>query len=244
MQEGCAAGWRGALAVLAALWQRSISGRGQAIALAQYENLVSLLGAVALEAVNTQRVPAPIDNTSQEVPSAPHGVFRCADDVRDGHPYPRWCAIAVLDDIHWPALGAALGNPPWSRDPRLQTAAGRLALGRYVDGLVAAWTRPLPALAVAERLAAGGVPAALVADAADLCDRDPQLAARRFWVRLPLPEGGGMVVDGLPFVRSATPAAIPRPASLPGEHTTAILRSLAGASDADLAALRAAGTID
>lgn len=122
-----AAGWRGALAVLAALWHRSHTGRGQAIDLSQYENLVDLLGTPALAAVNTGRNPDLIDNRSQEVPCAPHGVFRCADETRGRQPIPRWCAIAVLDDTHWQGLQAATGNRLWTRNPRLRTVSGRLA---------------------------------------------------------------------------------------------------------------------
>lgn len=96
----------------AALWHRTVSGNGQAMDLPQFENLVDLFGAAGLAAVNASPAPQPIDNRSQEVPSAPHGVFLCADQVRDGERGERWCAIAVLDDAHWRALRTATGDPP------------------------------------------------------------------------------------------------------------------------------------
>jgi len=237
-----AAGWRGALAVGAALWHRTVSGNGQAIDLSQYENLVDLLGAAGLGAVNASPIPRPIDNRSQEMPSAPHGVFLCADEVRDGQRGERWCAIAVLQDAHWHALRTAIGDPPWARARRLQTAPGRRASAAALHRHVAAWTRPRSAATVVATLADAGVPAALVADPADVC-QDPQLAFRGFWTRVATPDGGSVVVDGLPFRLAATPGAVRGPAPRPGEDTDAVLRSLAGATDCELARLRASRTI-
>jgi crotonobetainyl-CoA:carnitine CoA-transferase CaiB-like acyl-CoA transferase len=93
------------------------------------------------------------------------------------------------------------------------------------------------------RLQAAGVAAGVVADAEDLCVRDPQLAARGHVVDLATPEGRTVRIDGPPFILSETPAAVRGPGPLLGEHTDAVLAEILGCSPDELRALRADGII-
>src|SRR5262245_30936989 len=98
-----------------------------------------------------------------------------------------------------------------------------------------------------ERLQAAGVAAGRVADALDLCARDPQLAARGHFVDVPTPEGTPdrptVRLDGPGFLLSDTPAAVRGPGPLLGEHTDAVLAGLLGLSRDEIAALREAGAV-
>ncbi|HLK09986.1 MAG TPA: CoA transferase [Candidatus Binatia bacterium] len=230
-----AAGNLAALAVLAALWQRRRTGRGQCVDLSQLEVVASLVGPELL-ARAAGGASAPTGNASQEGPAAPHGVYPCAGD-------DRWLAITVFDDAEWRRFAAALGNPPWTRDPRFATCADRVAHAAEIDRHVAAWTRTQDADAAMALLQHAGVAAGRVADARDLCARDPQLAARGHFVDVPTPEGGSVRLDGPPFLLSDTPAAVAGPGPLLGEHTDQVLRDLLGMDDAERAALRAEGVI-
>jgi crotonobetainyl-CoA:carnitine CoA-transferase CaiB-like acyl-CoA transferase len=148
-------------------------------------------------------------------------------------------AVTVFDDAEWSGLVRALGTPAWTRDPALATAAGRAAHATAIDAHVAAWIASRPAEAVVETLQAAGVPAGLVADAADLCARDPQLAARGHFVDVPTPEGRTVRIDGPPYRLSATPARVAGPGPLLGEHTDEVLSRVLGLDDAEIARLRA-----
>ncbi len=100
-------------------------------------------------------------------------------------------------------------------------------------------TRRTTSLAVLER---HSVPSGLIHAAPDLAT-DPHFAAREMVLRLaagfdrPVPMAG--VVPKL----SRTPGAVRSVGPALGEHTDVVLRDLAGLTDADLRALRAANVI-
>jgi crotonobetainyl-CoA:carnitine CoA-transferase CaiB-like acyl-CoA transferase len=231
-----AGGNLGALATLAALHHRRRTGRGQLVDLSQLEAVASLLGPL-LVARSLDGAPSlPAGNGWQEEPGAPHGVYPAAGD-------DRWVAIAVFDDDDWARFATALGRPAWTADPGLATRAGRLARAGELDRRVADWTRTRAADETVAALQAAGVAAGRVADARDLCDGDPQLAARGHFVRVPTPEGRTVTIDGPPYRLSETPAAVSGPGPLLGEHTDAVLRDLLDLDPGEIAALRAARVV-
>jgi crotonobetainyl-CoA:carnitine CoA-transferase CaiB-like acyl-CoA transferase len=227
-----AGGNLGALATLAALWHRARTGRGQEVDLAQQEAVASLLGPILLERALDGAVSAPAGNASPEGPAAPHGVYPCAGD-------DRWLALTVFTDAQWAAAARILD----AGDARFATAAGRLAHAGALDALVATWTRTQDADAAMHRLQAAGVPAGRVADARDLCARDPQLAARGHFVDVPTPEGRTVRIDGPPYLLSDTPARVSGPGPLLGEHTDEVLRDVLGLGGDERRALRDAGVL-
>ncbi len=231
-----AAGHLGALATLVALWHRRRTGEGLLVDLAQQEAVASLLGPLLLDCAVHARPWAPVGNASQEEPGAPHGVYPCAGD-------DRWVAVAVFGDDDWRRFAAAVGDPPWTGDPRFATRDGRLAHAAALDEHVADWTRARDAGAVMAALQAAGVAAGRVADAADLCAGDPQLAARGHFVGVPTPEGGTVRLDGPAVHLSDTPATVSGPGPLLGEHTDQVLSGVLGLGAGEIAALRAGGVI-
>jgi len=238
-----AAGYSGALAVLMALWHRRRTGQGQRIDLSQFENITALLGPCLVEALAHQDgstpCAAPVDNRSQEMPSAPHGVFRCTDEPGDGAAADRWCAVAIFGDDDWLRFRRALGSPEWTRDQRFATEAGRLRHAAELNAYVESWTRSRRAEDVMMHLQRAGIAAGVVANAADLCRRDPQLQARRYWIQLPTPDGEPVTLDGLPFTMSETPGRVEAPGPLLGEHTDEVLQGVLGLDNNTIAALRA-----
>jgi benzylsuccinate CoA-transferase BbsF subunit len=231
-----AGGHAAALAVLAALWQRRRTGRGQEIDLSQLEVVASLVGPLLLQRALDGGVSTPSGNASQEASGAPHGVYRCRGD-------DRWIAITILDDETWRRFAGVLGDPEWTRDRRFATTAGRVADAPTLDRLVGEWTRDRDADAAMALLQSAGVPAGRVADARDLCARDPQLAARGHFVDVPTPEGRTVRIDGPPYRLSETSAGVAGPGPLPGEHTDEVLGPILGLTAAELGALRAAAVI-
>jgi benzylsuccinate CoA-transferase BbsF subunit len=230
-----AGGNLGALAVLAALWHRRRTGRGQQIDLAQLEAVASLVGPTLLARATDGGTSAATGNASPEGPAAPHGVYRCAGD-------DRWLAVTVSTDEEWRRFADVVAEP-WTREARFASRADRVRHADALDRLVATWTLARDAGETMRRLQAAGIPAGLVADARDLCADDPQLAARGHFVDVPTPEGRTVRIDGPPFLLSETPAAVAGPGPLLGEHTDAVLASLLGLSPEACAELRAAGVV-
>jgi len=243
-----AGGLHAALAVLLALWHRARSGEGQFVDLSQFESLAALVG-VPLLSILAKGAPVETSgNRSLEAPAAPHGVYRCADRAPD-HPgarqrNDRWCAITVFGEDDWARFVAALGAPEWTRAPKFATLESRLRHPDELDAHVNSWTRTRSAEDAMQTLQAAGVAAGVVADAEDLCERDPQLRHRGYWVEVETPEGERVCLDGVPFLFDGVAAGPTAPGPLLGEHTDAILRRFLGLTEARIAALRAAGTIE
>src|SRR5207302_7827921 len=103
----------------------------------------------------------------------------------------------------------------WTRDARFATRAGRVRHAAELDRHVAEWTRGQQVEEAMALLQRAGVAAGLVANAEDLCARDPQLAARGHFVEVPAPEGRTVRIDGPPFVLSETPGRGERPGPAP-----------------------------
>ncbi len=239
MAGGCSA----ALAALIALWHRRQTGEGQFIDLSQFEALTALIGPALLEVLLEGTSTAPLGNRSAERPAAPHGVYRCRDLAGEGTARDRWCSLAVFDDGEWERFVEVLGRPEWTRDPRFATAAARLRHQDALDARVAEWTRTRTADELMQMLQAASLAAGIVANAEDLCVRDPQLRARGYWSTVPTPEGERATVDGVPVRLSRTPGFIERPGPLLGEHTDEVLREILDLKQSVIDRLRSDGVI-
>ncbi|WP_137178188.1 CaiB/BaiF CoA-transferase family protein [Roseomonas sp. AR75] len=219
-----------AIGLMAALEERAVTGRGQAVE-------VALLDAQL--ALNTYRVPqafgagATFDTPSPRRGGAgavPYGPFRCGDGA--------WLVIAVASNF-WPAFRAVMALP---EDPRFATLALRQANQAALDAQLEHLFLARSAAAWEEALVARGVPAGRVNDIADAFAQ-PQAEARGMRVALDAPGGRQVFVAGDP-IRFAGEAPLPQRAPVPkGADTDAVLGALPGYDAARIAALREAGAV-
>ena len=222
-----------AFAVLAALRHARRTGRGQLIDLAQTEATISVLGPSMLHRQLRGADPVPLGNGHDLY--APHGVYPCigAD---------RWIAVAVRTDDEFASLSAVL-----SLDPRLAESLGSVEARRQaaerLDQAIADRTKEMDARDLALRLQAAGVPAAPVQDAKAVVDDDPQLEARRHWVRLVHAEMGETIYNAPPFRFSRSDDEIRVPAPLIGEHTVEICTELLAMDRGEVERLIAEGVL-
>ena len=198
-------GYTGALAALLALWHRRRTGRGQFVDLSQFEAVVSVIGPALLDIAVNRREQTPPGYRSQELPAAPHGVYKCRPRGDDDD---RWIAIAVRSQAEWERFVGAIGSPQWAYDAKFRTLYLRMHNRDELDRNVSAWTAEQPAEDAMERLQRAGVPAGVVSNGADICERDRQLKTREFWGTLTLPDGRATHVTGIPMKMSATPGSI------------------------------------
>jgi len=237
------AGWMAALATLFAVWHRQQSGEGQHIDLSQLECLVALLGPQLRQAsLPPRRGATPATTTafdirSPEMPSAPHGIYGCADR-HEGKIAERWCAISVSNEAEWRRFVAALGAPPWAADDRFSTLADRLRNRADLDARVEGWTRRRSAEDIMTHLQKHGVSAAVVADAQDLCATGSHRQSRRAFASIATPDGSSARMDRSPIRLSRTPGEIASPAPFVGEHTDAVLMQFLGLRPTEIAVLR------
>jgi crotonobetainyl-CoA:carnitine CoA-transferase CaiB-like acyl-CoA transferase len=223
-------GLHGAYALLAALWERELTGSAVHIDLSQLETLMSFAGEAFLVASAEGVAPARHGNRSADF--APQGVYRCDGD-------DAWVAVTVQGDAEWAALLRLL------RDPRLAgledaDLGGRQAVHDDIDAALARWTRSRSPLVAAKELQAHGVAAAPCFTNRDLV-LDEHLAARDFIVSWDHPDVGVQQYPGFPIHFSWTPATI-GPAPALGADNRDVLQEL-GCTDEQIAALEAAGII-
>lgn len=208
------------VAVLAALRQRTQTGRGRHVELSQLEATVSLLAPSLVAAEPPARRGNRCDG------ACPSGVFRCGsgDD---------WCAVAARDDAEWRALCETLGAPGLADDGRFATDEARRAhedaLERELEALFARRERD----EVARALQAAGVPAYRVQSSVDVL-ADEHLEARGFWRRLDHPVMGRFTQAAAPFARRDGRTGPERAAPLLGEHTRELAHDLLGLGDAEI----------
>lgn len=221
-----------AFAVLTALRHVRQTGLGQEIVVPQITSTLSMFPEPVLAYANNKEImqPAGVDRFD----AAPRNVYPCAGE-------DRWCAISAHSDAEFAALCAIIGQPALADDIRFADIAARRANAAALDAEIAAWTKGLAPETVEEKLQQAGVPAARVADAADLI-ADQHLAAREFWQYLDHPVMGRTIYHGVPAHFSGFSTRYRTPAPLLGQHN-AELRALAGLCQEEVEALRAAGAL-
>jgi benzylsuccinate CoA-transferase BbsF subunit len=211
-----------ALAILMALLHRSRTGEGQYIEISQFESTVAVIGPAVMDYAVNGRVVQPTGNKVSY--ACPHGAYPCKGE-------DRWCVIAVFDPVQWRSLCEAMGRPELEADPRFATLVARKEHEAELDQIISDWTRARTREEVFWTLQRAGVPVGMVNDAADLLNRDVQLAAREHWVFLDHPEMGRCVYDAPPYRSERLNPRPLRPAPLVGQDNEYVFKQLLGLSD-------------
>jgi crotonobetainyl-CoA:carnitine CoA-transferase CaiB-like acyl-CoA transferase len=227
------AGLHAAFSLLCALDHRDRTGQGQLVEVPMIE---AALNASAEQLVEFDAHGRLLERRGNRGPTAaPQNVYGC----RDGG----WVALAVADDAQWRALCHVLGDPEWTTAPELDRADGRHARHDDLDRELAAWLAAQDPDDVVERLAAAGVPAAVVVSPPCVVD-NAQLRFRQFFEPMEHPVTGPNLYSGLPMRLSRGPAAWNRVCSPTlGQHNREVLAGELGLADDELDALAAASII-
>jgi crotonobetainyl-CoA:carnitine CoA-transferase CaiB-like acyl-CoA transferase len=153
----------------------------------------------------------------------------------------KYVCIVAGSDANFSRLCKAMDRPDLVDDPKYGKLADRARHGDEINGVVADWTRTLPANEIEQRCVAHDVPVATAYSAVDIF-ADPHFAARGDLVTVDDPVAGPMRQQA-PFPRVAgEPPTVPTGAPRLGEHTRDVLRSI-GIDDAELADLAGKGVI-
>jgi crotonobetainyl-CoA:carnitine CoA-transferase CaiB-like acyl-CoA transferase len=222
-----------ALAALAALRYRNLSGQGQFVEVAQLETTASMLGEGMLRYQMTGRTPQPAGNYDPDF--APHNNYRCAGD-------DQWVAIAVRTSEEWDGLRRAMRNPDWASDVRFANKSGRLTNIAELDRRVSEWTEQWPAEDLVALLQGHGVAAMKVMNIEDQFI-DPHLQERGAYVEVEHPHVGIEWIYGMPWLLSDTPGGVRTPAPALGEHNDYVLGRLLGVPATELERLSAAQVV-
>ena len=220
-------------AIIAALYQRRRTGRGQYIDLSMLRATVATQGVGLMEYAMTGRVLQPRGNYDPTM--APYGNYPCAGE-------DRWVSIAVATDEEWQGLKAGLGSPAWTADPKFSSRYGRLRHRHELDQHLAQWTAGRSAEAVTELLQSHGVAAIPVMGAEERLF-NPHFQARGLYAYIEHPALGAEPIFNLMWNLSRTPSTIHRHAPLMGEHNRQVFCGILGMPESELKALEEAQVI-
>jgi crotonobetainyl-CoA:carnitine CoA-transferase CaiB-like acyl-CoA transferase len=217
-------------AILAALYHREKTGRGQAVEIPMFETMVSYLMVEHLYGATFTPPESEIGYTRVLAP------WRRPYRTADG----RICMIAYTDR-QWQRFWQAAGRPEMMDDPRFADLAARTA---HVDDVYRLAGEALATKTTAEWLALFDeleIPAGPVNGLADLAE-DPHLKAIGFFRHVVHPSEGDLVMPDAPLRFSDSPASITRLPPRFGEHGREILGEI-GLSGEEIEALAAAGGV-
>lgn len=215
-------GYNAVYAVLAALYYKEKTGKGQYIDIALTDSVMSVLENVMPNYDLLGWVPE--REGSRLLGFSPWNCFR----AKDGY-----VVIGATSDPLWIRLRDAMGRQDLADDPLFATTQIRRENADNTERVVQEWVSGLNVDQVIDTLVKAGVPCSRVQDAASLAT-DPQVKAREMLVEMEYPGIGKYRVNGIVPKMSLTPGRIYAPAPTLGQHTEEILKGLLNYSDEKL----------
>ncbi len=228
-------GMFGAIGAMAALMQRAVTGRGQEVASALFENNVFLVGQHMLQYALTGQAPAPMPDRISSW--AVYDVFT----VKDGEQI----FLAAVSDSQWATMCDAFGFADLKADPQFATNNERV---RQRPRLLADLRQRFARYGAAEIGAIferHGLPFAPIARPEDLFD-DPHLRATGGLAEIRIPDGerAGEVTQTTlcPITLGGKRLGVRLQPPAKGEHSNELLAEL-GYGPQEIEALRAGASV-
>lgn len=223
-----AAGLFTAIGILAALHERSMSGKGQIIDVGMLDCQVAIQENAFARYFATGEVPGPL-GTRHPV-TTPFQAF----ETKDGY-----IVVALVggERNQWALFCSALGCIDLIDDPRFQTSWDRTV---HYDELIPILTRAFKGKTTEEwvgELEEVNVPCGPV-NTIDKVAQDPQVLVRNMIVEIPYPQVGEVKVTNTPIKLSRSQCQVSKPAPELGEHAQEVLRNLLGLTQQEIEGLR------
>jgi crotonobetainyl-CoA:carnitine CoA-transferase CaiB-like acyl-CoA transferase len=221
-------------AVVTALYERTITGRGRLVEVAMQESIYPALASNLSFLYNSQGgVPPRTGNKHGGLAIAPYNVYPTAD----GH-----IAIITVVEGHWHGVLAAIGRPELKGEPRFANNAARVKVMAEVDALIEGWTRTLPKAEAFAILKRHRVPSSPVRDLAEVM-HDPHMHQRGMLERIEHPDLGEIVVPTSPLRFHGAEKVETVPSPKIGQHNGDVYGEWLGLSVEEIEDLRRDGVI-
>jgi len=235
--------------ILAALFQREKTGRGQRVTCAMQDSVLNLC---RVKLRDQQRLAA---GPLQEYPQYPNGVF--GDAVpragnASGGGQPGWAVrtkgggpndyiYIIIQPVGWEPLMKLCGHPELITDRAWATPEARLPKLDKCFGIIEQWTMTLDKLEVMRRLNEHDIPCGPILDMREIAE-ERALRETGTVVEVDHPKRGKFLTVGNPIKLSDSPTEVKR-SPLLGEHTGDILRTLLGLDDDEIEDAQKEGAI-
>lgn len=220
------------LGALAALYNRTRTGRGQVVDASLFESVLHVMESLVPDYAVAGHVRSRSGSILPGV--APSNAYMCKDG---------YYLIAANQDSVFARLCGAIGRPELSGDPRYATHEQRGKNQAELDELIGAWTKQFLIDEVERLMIEAGVPAGRMYTARDML-ADQHFRARETLVELDHPRWGKLPMQNAFPKLSDTPGSIRRMASqLAGQDNEDVFGRVLGMTREDLEDLRLRGIV-
>lgn len=237
--------------ILAALFQREKTGRGQRVTCAMQDAVLNLCRVKLRDQQRLAHGPL------KEYPQYPNGKFgkavpRAGNASGGGH--PGWIVkcqgwetdpdayIYVIAQVQaFPTLAKIIGHADWLDDPNFNTPDARLPRQAHVFEEIEKWTMTKTKMEVMATLNPLNVPCGPILSMKEIAE-EPALRKTGTVVEVDHPTRGTYLTVGNPIKLSDSPTEVRR-SPLFGEHTEEVLRTVVGLNDEEIQAARQQGAI-
>jgi len=232
--------------ILAALFQREHTGRGQRVSVAMQHAVLNLCRVKLRDQQRLSHGPLaeyPNESFGDAVPRSgnasgggqPGWAVKCSPGGPNDYIY------VIVQPVGWEPITKLIGRPELAEDPEWSTPAARLTKLDKMFQLIEEWTVAHSKHEVLNKLNAFNIPCGPILSTKEIIE-DESLAANEMVVKVDHPERGEFTTVGCPIKLSDSPVTVER-SPLLGEHNEEIYTSELGLAPAQLAELKSNGVI-
>ncbi|WP_150255925.1 formyl-CoA transferase [Nocardiopsis deserti] len=232
--------------ILAALYQRTSTGRGQRVQVAMQDAVLNLCRVKLRDQQRLAHGPLaeyPNEDFGDEVPRSGNasGGGQPGWAVRTSPGGPNDYVYVIVQPAGWEPITRLIGRPELAEDPEWATPESRLDKLDKVFALIEEWAVQIPKWDVLAALNAHNIPCGPIMSTREIID-DPTLRANGVVTTVEHPERGSYDTVSSPIRLSDSPVDVVR-SPLLGEHNADVYGGELGLSDEDLAELASNGVI-
>ncbi|MGW9350178.1 formyl-CoA transferase [Nocardiopsis flavescens] len=232
--------------ILAALYQRVHTGRGQRVQVAMQDAVLNLCRVKLRDQQRLAHGPLseyPNDDFADEVPRSGNasGGGQPGWAVRTAPGGPNDYVYVIIQPAGWEPLIRLIGRPELAGDPEWATPEARLDKLDKAFALIEEWSRELPKWDVLSALNAHNIPCGPIMSTREIIE-DPTLRENGVVTEVEHPERGSYHTVSSPIRLSDSPVVVDR-SPLLGEHNADIYRDELGLTAEELAELSSNGVI-
>lgn len=240
-----------ALGIVAALYQRKTTGRGQKVLAAMQDGVLNLCRVKLRDQQRLDRT-----HVMEEYPQYPNGKFgeavpRAGNASGGGQPGwilkckgwetdPNAYIYFITQAPVWKDICEVIGRPEWLSDPRYATPKARLPHLSEIFGEIEKWTMTKTKFEAMDILNEHDIPCGPILSMKEIAE-EPSLRKTGTVVEVDHPTRGKYLTVGNPIKLSDSPTEVKR-SPLLGEHTDEVMAELGYTKD-QVAALRAENVI-
>ncbi len=235
-----------ALGIVAALYQRNSTGRGQRVLAAMQDAVLNLCRVKLRDQQRMERTGLlkeypqyPDQPFGESVPRAgnasgggqPGSILKCKGWETDPNAYVYFIAQGAV----WPAICKVIGEESWISDEAYATPPARLTHLKQIFARVEEWTKTKTKFEAVDIMNKYDIPCGPILSMKEIAE-EPSLRASGTVVEVDHPKRGKYLTVGNPIKLSDSPTEVTR-SPLLGEHTDEVLAQL-GYDENQIAALR------